>query len=224
MKHMKTLGLLVISAMALVAFVGTTSASAATKFTAGALGAKFKTTQIEADKFTVTGSNVECTNIAYGGGTEGEATTEEERKAGATNFKSNMQIVEPTYTGCSAFGFNEANGTSVKVEGCKYTLAINGDVIITPKTTTGSCKITISVENALANCMVSVFPQTVKGALSYATGASGNDIVITVNTSEVKAVVEKSTGFCPLTVAASHNSTYKAKTTVEAVGTTMMID
>jgi hypothetical protein len=224
MKHIKALGLLAISAMALVAFVGTTSASAATKFTSGALGASFKTTQIEKDKFTVTGSNLECTGITYGGTTEGVVTTAEERAGGATNFKATSQLLHPTFTGCTAFGFNEANGTSIKVENCKYTLNINGTVSILKTDTSKDCKITITIKNALAGCMVSLFPQEVTGALSYATGASGNDIVITVNTTTIKAKVEESSGFCPLTVAAEHSSSYKAKTTFEAVGTTLMVD
>ena len=208
MKHIKTLGLLAIAAMALVAFVGTTSASATTKFTAGKVGAKFITTQIEKDKFTVTGSNVEFSGIEYEGTTAALESTE--------------QTVMPVYSGCTAFGFS----ASVTPENCKYILTINGTVHIERTNTSTPCKITITVANVFAHCMVTVTaPQTVENALSYTNGAN-NDIVITTSTNAIKAMVEESTGLCPLTVdnEKEHTSEYHAKTTVQAEGTTLAVD
>jgi hypothetical protein len=207
MKNIKTLGLLAIAAMALVAFVGTTSASATTSFTASATGKKIVETTITNHVFTTTGSNTTCTNITYTGVTEGAAS-------GGLGFTSTTQKVTPKYEGCTAFGFS----ATVKNNGCEYVMNAAGSVLITPE----SCTLTILVENGLATCHVEVTGGQTVGGITIANGAA-NDLVITINSSGIKSHVTKSSGFCPLTVG-THTSSYTGKSTVQAEGASIAVD
>jgi len=207
MKNIKTLGLLAVMAMALVAFVGTTSASAATSFTASATGKKLVETTIEKHVFTTTGSKVECGNITYTGVTEGTAS-------GGLGFTSTKQTVTPDYKECTAFGFS----ATVTNNGCDYTLTPSGQVHIEP----ANCTLTISVSNFFATCHVEVTGGQTVGGVSYANGAN-DDIVVTINSAGIKSHVTKSSGLCPLTVG-THESTYTGKSTVQAEGAKIAVD
>lgn len=210
MKQMKTLGLLAVTAMALVAFVGTTSASAATKFTASALGKKLVETTKETHVFTITGSEVKCTNITFAGETEGKA-------GGGLGFESTGQKVTPTYEGCTAFGFN----ATITNNNCHFLLTPSGQVHITGV----NCEITILVKNVFAECHVHVTNELTIEGLTYEDDPEnpGKAITVTINASGIKSHVTKSTGLCPLTVG-THEGTYTGKSTISAEGASLSFD
>ena len=214
MKHIKTLGLLALAAMAVVAFVGTTSAAASTSFTTDALGKKIIETTIENHVFTTTGATTECSNITYTGVTEGAAS-------GGLGFTSTAQKVTPKYEGCTAFGFS----ATVTNTNCHYliTPGTPGSVHITKADPAGvPCEIHIVVNNVFAKCSVTVTgDQTISGVTT--TNGAANDLVVTINSSGIKSHVTESSGLCPLTVG-THEATYKGKSTVQAEGAKLAVD
>ena len=206
MKHMKTLGLLAIAAMALTAFVGVSSASAATKFTSTVSGAAISETTVKTHVFTVTGSEVKCTNITYTGTTNGTEATE--------------QMVTPKYEGCTAFGLP----ATVTVKNCTYNLKVSGSAVMEKVAAGEACEIVINASNIFGQCIVDVPAQTVNG-LTYSNDASNaNAIIVNINASGISDNVTKSTGVCPLTVGSHSNATYTGESTVTASGADLTID
>jgi hypothetical protein len=192
MRNMKILGLLVVSAMALVAFVGTSSASA-TAFTAGGAGEALKHTLVEDHVFTITGAEVECETVNFTGTTTGTSAA--------------SQLVVPSYDNCEAFGFA---GADVIENGCEFTF--------NAATTAGSTDATALLHGCgsesaadktkgiqisvvvpfFATCVVDVPQQSVAKAVHY-TNNGTKAVNIDVTATEVMADVTTSTGFCPLT-------------------------
>jgi len=207
MKHIKTLGLLAIAAMALTAFVGVSSASAATKFTSSVSGAAISETTLKTHVFTVTGSEVKCTNITYTGTTNGTEATE--------------QMVTPKYEGCTAFGLP----ATVTVKNCTYNLTIGGSAHMEKVNAAGeACEIVIKASNIFGECLVDVAAQTVNG-LTYSNDASNaNAIIVNINASNISDNVTKSSGVCPLTVGKHSTATYTGESTVTASGADLTID
>jgi len=202
MKHIKTLGLLAVAVMALAAVFGTASASAA-KFTAGKVGAAIEETTLKNHVFTITGSNTECTNISYTGATEA--------------LESESQMVTPSYSGCTAFGF----AATITNTNCTYTLTANKTVHI-QSTGGGTCSLTIRVNNVFAQCDVTVGVQNGLASVTYTNGAG--DLVVVVNISKISAKVNESSGLCPLTVGSHTTASYTGESTVKAAGTTIAWD
>ena len=203
MKHIKTLGLLAVAVMALAAFFGTASASAAT-FTAGASGKKINETTLANHVFSVTGNKTECTNITYTGSTEGTDTS--------------AQMVTPKYEGCTAFGF----AATVTVTNCTYNLLASGEVKVEKAGGAEACSITIKVNNVFAQCEVTIGAQNIASAVTYSNGSG--DIVVKVNASTIKDEVKVSSGLCPLTKGTHSNASYTGESTVQAEGTTLAFD
>jgi hypothetical protein len=202
MKHTKTLGLLAILALALAAFVGTSSASAAPQFTAGKTGAKILETTIENHVFTVNGQQVTCTNTEFAGTTLALAYA--------------VQKVSPTYKNCTAGGLE----ATVDTAGCVYELNANGNTTLTGCTKGG---ITIKVDlGFLAKCHVHIKNQTISGSVVYSNGL--NDVVTAIHGVGIHAEVTTSDGLCPLTVGTYTAGVYVGRSTVQAEGTTLTWD
>ena len=205
MKHIKTLGLLAIAAMALTAFVGVSSASAATKFTSSKVGAAISEATLATHVFTVTGSQTKCTNITYTGSTEA--------------LESATQKVTPKYEGCTAFGLP----ATVTVKNCLYNLAASGSAAMEKVNAEGeACEIVIKASNIFGECLVDVPAQTVNGLTFTNDGASA--LTVNINASGISDNVTKSTGVCPLTAGKHSNATYTGESTVTASGANIQVD
>jgi len=205
MRNMKMLGLLAISAMALVAFVGTSSASAAAKFTAEKAGNALSTTLVENHVFTVEGSAVECEEIAFNGETEGTATE--------------SQTVAPSYKKCKAFGFASA---TVNTGTCKFTFKAATDEASMATVNLSGCadatkgiQIEVNVP-FVAKCVVDVPHQSISSAVGYTNGA-GN-VTVKATATSVMNDVTTSTGLCPLKVGTNSTGAYNGASSVSAAG------
>jgi len=205
--QIKTLGLLAIAAMTLTAFVGVSSASAATKFTSTKAGAAISWSTLKTHVFTVTGSEVKCTTITYTGATNGTEATE--------------QMVTPQYDNCTVFGLP---GT-VTFKNCTYNLTISGAMHMEKINAAGeTCEIVFKGSNIFGECLVDVGAQTVNG-FTYSNDASNaNATIVNINASNISDNVTKSTGVCPLTVGKHTTATYTGESTVTASGADLTID
>jgi hypothetical protein len=194
MRNIKMLGLLVVSAMALAAFMGTSLASAETagKFTTGGPGENIVHSETANHVFEITGATVDCETTNFTGTTTGKEQTK--------------QTVSPSYNGCEAFGFAEAE---IHENGCELTFTAtttgvtgHADVHVegcgtgTSADKTKGIQITVVVP-FFATCIVDVPEQTVGTAVRYS--ETTKPINISVTASKVMADVTTSTGFCPLT-------------------------
>jgi len=197
MKHIRILGLLTLAAVAMTAFVGTSSSSAA-KFTAGKVGAKIGETTIWNHVVTVTGSSTSCSEISLAGSTEA--------------LEKETQKLVPSYAGCTAFGFS----ASVNTFGCTYTFAANGFVTLSGCTSGG---ITVTVNNIFAKCVVQIPNQTFIGVF-YTNGVG---LYVTFN-SFLSDEVKESSGLCPLTVGKHSNASYTGESKLLAEGTYLSWD
>jgi hypothetical protein len=206
MKHLQTFGLMVVAVMALVAFVGTTSASAA-KFTAGKVGAKFVGETKVKHVFSITGSSSECTNISFEGATEALETTE----------LSYMMTV----SGCTAFGFASTHVS----ENCKTIIHADGRTTIKPTfTELLPCVTKTIINNAFAQCEVVITNQEIPSKVSYTNSGTGHITLKFNGAANIAAEVTKSSGLCPLTVGKHTNAHYSGETTLKAEGTTLAWD
>lgn len=207
MKSIKTLGLLAVAAMAIAAFVGTSSASAAAKFTTSQQGASLSETTLEEHIFTVTNQQVKCDVITMSGTTAASGST--------------TQTVQPTYESCEAFGFT----ATVNTAGCSFTFAAATNAENHASATLSGCTaggITITVNIPfIAKCKVEVKNQTVTG-INYSNTAS--DIDVTVTAKGIHAEVTEDSGACPLSLGTHTDSTYTGKSTVQAEGATISHD
>jgi hypothetical protein len=210
MRNIKMLGLLAVSAMALVAFVGTTSASA-TAFTSGGAGEALKHTTTQPHVFTITGAEVECETINFTGTTTAPSAGE--------------QKVNPSYDNCSAFGFAEAE---VHENGCEFTfkaattgspghatVLLHGCGTGTDPDKTKGIQITVHVP-FFATCVVDVPEQSVDTAVRY-TNDGVKAVTVDITANKVMADVTTSTGFCPLTPgthSGANGGTYKGQSTI----------
>jgi len=208
MKNIKMFGLLAVSAMALIAFVGTSSASAVSTFTSSGAGVKISSSGVPVENhvFTVEGSAVECEEIEFKGETTGAS--------------AETQTVTPTYKKCKAFGF--ANAT-VTTGTCSFTFkaATDGAGMATVNlsncaNSTEGIKIDVNAP-FVARCIVDVPHQSVASAVSYTNSTptpSTMDVTVNVTASGIMNDVTTSTGLCPLKVGTNSTGAYTGKSTV----------
>jgi hypothetical protein len=224
MKHIKMLGLVAFSAMALVALLGTASASASS-FTSPAAGTTLKSKTLVQHIFTITNNQVKCSTTSFEGKTEGtKKQTEEEGKTG-TEVHTESQIVHPVYEGCEAFGFKE--GVTVTTKGCDYTFNANttaemGVVKVIDHTGETCTGIVIKVEIPFTKCVVSVGKQELASAVSYANNAG--KIKVKATATAIATNVTTSEGLCPLTTGlhtGANGATYTGESEVEAEGSSV---
>jgi hypothetical protein len=213
MKYVKILGLAAVAAMALAAFVGVASASAATEFHQTQSESVLHGAQMTSHVFTVEGSEVTCTNATFEG------------KAGAP-LSEPTQTVHPEYTGCTAFSIA---GATINTAGCKYTFSASTTLaggteapVSLTGCTAGFVNITVEAPFGLAKCVVHVpNNQTSINGQKYVNQVVGTKHVVEVitNSTNIEAEVITSTGFCPLKVTGKKvASVYKGTSTVEGNG------
>jgi hypothetical protein len=191
MKNIRTLGLVAVAAIAIVAFVGTSAASAA-KFTAGGTEALFTNT-IADHAIDITGAEVECETVSFSG----------TAWAGETSILT----MSPSYSKCKAFGFAEA---SILANGCElyfyaetefFSNHAIGNIDGCGDGSTGAVMkgIQVSVNVPFfATCLVDLPEQAIGGAVHY-TNIGGAGIAVDFTMEWINADVTTSTGFCPLT-------------------------
>jgi len=207
MKHLKKIGILVVAVVALSAVIGVNSASAFTMFNSTVSGAAISETTLQTHIFTVTGSEVKCTNITYTGTTGGTTTT--------------SQMVTPKYEGCTAFGLP----AHVTVNNCTYNLTIgtpSGNTTHMERVNAGlPCEITILAKNIFGECHVEITEQTVNG-ITF-TNDGGSAIIVTINAGGISDHVTESNGVCPLTKGTHTNATYTGESTITASGASISV-
>jgi hypothetical protein len=212
MKYAKILGLAAVAAMALAAFVGVASASAATEFHQTQSESVLHGAQMTSHVFSVEGSEVTCTTAVFTG------------KAGPL-FSESTQTVHPEYSGCTAFSIA---GATVNTAGCNYKFSsvtsLGGGTeapVELTGCTAGFINITVEAPFGLAKCVVHVPNQKGINGQTYAnkviTGPK-SVVEVTTKSNNIKTNVITSTGFCPLTAGKEPLSTYNGTSTVEGNG------
>jgi hypothetical protein len=157
MKNLKILGLALVAVFAMSAVVA--SAASATVFRSESTPTVLTGTQKAGtnDVFNTMGGTVTCENATYVGSVSGTSSTEAE--------------VEPTYSGCTAFGF--ANVT-IDVNKCKYKFTA-GSII--SGNFEGSVHIVCPekpIEVTAPGCTITVATQTpTGGTITYTNLGSG---------------------------------------------------
>jgi hypothetical protein len=188
MRNIKMLGMLAVSAMALAAFVGTTSAMAEKPgtFTFSKVGEELQHTELENHILAYTGAETDCATIDFNG---------------VTSSKTE-QVVVPSYKECEAFGFAEA---VVDTDSCVYTF--NATTTDTPghaavnlsdcSNATRGIQISVNVP-FFATCVVDIPEQSIDRAVRY-TNVNAKSLRVDWTASNIMLDVTTSTGFCPLT-------------------------
>ena len=204
MKRINKLGLLVVAAMAIAAFVGTSAASAETEgrftFTLGA-GQTLSTSVVKQHVFTVTGSEVKCNKVVYAGTTEGASVA--------------SQKVTPTYSECTAFGL-PATITNNKCH-IQLTATTNHAGHAEAHLTGEGCVITIQAKSIFGECHVEVTPQTI-GGIHYVNDPTDESVVVQITAEGMSDHVTKSSGVCPLSVGTHTNAKYTGEERVKVPG------
>jgi hypothetical protein len=186
MSYLKKIGPIVAVVMALAAFAGVASASAA-EFHASASGTSLNGTQTTSHVFSTQGNEVTCETATFSGSTEGTS--------------SPTQKMAPTYSGCTAFGFA---GATVNTEGCKYNFHASGTVDL-ESCTAGFINITVNVP-LFAKCVVHVPNQTGINGQTYTNQSPRTSLVVGTKSTNVSSTVVTSTGLCPLSTGAATSS------------------
>lgn len=217
------IGVIALAAMALVAFVGTSAASAANFHTSASAGSAITGSVAitkEGEKevkhnhvFKVTGNAVTCNTISFTGETTG-ATAETEK-------------VHPEYSNCTAFGFA---GATINTAGCQYVFnantTLNGGTEAAVNLTEctekgGKAGVTITVNVPfIAKCVARVPNQNGINGQKYGNMGStpSRDMTVTTKSTNITDEVVESTGACPLAVG-THNTANGNAATYEGVST-----
>jgi hypothetical protein len=169
---------LVLCAVAVCALsVALTAGASAAEFHASKVGGTLKGTQLNTQKFKVTGGTVECTKAATSGKTAA--------------LLAATQLVTVVYTGCSAFGLGatvtpaqyilNANGTSVVENNITITVAAASCSITVSPSGNGTLK-TVVYKNSAGK----IIEESAVTAITYTStggtcGASGNNGTYTGN-------------------------------------------
>jgi len=135
-RKFKVLGLAMVAVLAMSAVVA--SAASATNFTASSYPTSATASSpIGNDDFKTEAGSVECAAHFH---------------VGPLSKASETVTVNPTYTGCKAFGFLNA---TVNMNGCDYTFNVNGSVTVNCPAgksiiiTAGTCETTIGAQGPL---------------------------------------------------------------------------
>jgi hypothetical protein len=199
MKHLGTLGLAAMAALALTAMVGVSSASA-TEFHAtggttlrGVVGENPPSLNIE-------GTTVTCNTIAFSG-------TAPESGTSAT------QEMHPTYSNCTAFGIISA---VINTHNCEYKFNANTNTAALKSCPRGTA-IFIAANSGLGNCNVEVaenstnnaaINQAIGGQTFINMGTTGSNtatLTLNVNATNIVADVLENTGICPINSGVKNN-------------------
>ncbi|HET7122190.1 MAG TPA: hypothetical protein VFI17_13180 [Solirubrobacterales bacterium] len=213
-RNVKALGLALIAVFAMSAMVASAAQAenGVLDLRPGAAGTKVKINGAQVNKhvFTVTESNVEC-NVA------------EFQGIGEYETNATTLSVHPVYTGCTAFGFLNAN---VNTENCNYEGMANGAGESTEEGkmltwNTGEIKVvcsgtnTINI-NAAGVCEASVGSQTIANGLKFTnTTVEGKmDFDIIANKAPVKTKKNLDGFGCPFKEKGETTGEYTGPTTI----------
>jgi hypothetical protein len=207
MRNIKMLGLLAVAAMAMVAFVGTTSAAAEKPgtFTTGGPGEELQHTELENHVLSFTGSELDCETIDFNGTSTGASAAE--------------MSVTPVYSNCESFGFAEAE---VHENNCTFrykatTTGTPGHATVLLHNCiekTKGIQITVHVP-FFATCVVDIPEQSIDTAVRY-TNVNAKSVRVDWTASKIMFDVTTSTGFCPLTTgthSGANGANYKGAST-----------
>jgi hypothetical protein len=191
MRKTKMLGLLAVSAMALAAVVGTSSAMAEEPgtFTFAEAGEELQHTVIATQGFfTFTEADTMCQTIDFNGTTTGTSAAQ--------------QSVSPVFDECESFGFAEAevheNGCILTFEATTSGTPGHADVNLDNcADKTKGIQVTVHVP-FFATCVVDIPEQSIDRAVRY-TNVNAKSLRIDWTASKIMFDVTTSTGFCPLT-------------------------
>ncbi|HXR60471.1 MAG TPA: hypothetical protein VN732_04005 [Solirubrobacterales bacterium] len=154
MKNTRIIGVVAAAAMALTAFVGVASASAA---------------QFQAEQYpaTLSGQSLEAGRVVAGGYVYSNcySTLSGEATAASESLK-----VTPTWQSCTWLGFS---GVKINNGGCQFQLQANGTASIVGS----GCAISFSG----GGCSWQIGPQTASSAVTYANVGTGTSRKIRVN-------------------------------------------
>jgi hypothetical protein len=213
MKYARLLGVAVVAAMALTAFVGAASASAA-KFHSTVSNVAVSGSQVGEHVFTTQGQKVTCKTATFTGNAEGT--------------ESEIQKVHPEYGTCTAFGFE----AKVNTAGCMYkfnantTLASGTEAPVALEGCT-SGHVTISVEIPfVATCEVQV-PVTGNSAINgqkyvnKPNNTTHENIEVVTSSTNIVSNVTKASGLCPLHTETGAISKYEGHTLVKPASGTI---
>jgi len=200
MNHLKKLGLMALALTAVMAVAGVASASAS-QFTASATGILISGGQTTEHVISVEGSEWGCEDVELTG--ETEATS------------SSTQALHPAYSGCVAFGFQQA---VVDTSGCEFVFDAAGGMSL-QGCTNGYMSIEIeSIFNT--HCLVrfgDYDPEEeagVNGAIDNVGYADNEDGTVTASfaANNIHYEVLISTGFCPLSEGSGDTAGYTGST------------
>jgi hypothetical protein len=153
-------------------------------------------TQEETDSFTTTAGKISCKEIKYLGAWVGTTST---------SF-----VAEPTFSGCTAFGF----GATVNTNGCDYEFHSNGSVDIQSCETAAGIIITANPTGTI-KCVVKIPAQFTLGGATYKNIGAGTtrELTIEASLSALSYSEEAGTGLgaCKSTVVNPTNGTYSGK-------------
>lgn len=182
MRNVKIWGGALVAACLGAAILANTAVAA--EFHSNAANASIKGTQLGSSVITVDGSTVTCTtNTLSGTGSASKTWTE--------------QDLQPTFSGCTAFGFA---GSTVNTTGCNFEVNSNSTNANLEDCTNGGMTIHVSAFFGTTTCHVFLPNQSGIGNWSWPTGDSTDTTsTIEVVASDVHYTVLASTGFCPLT-------------------------
>jgi hypothetical protein len=204
MKPTKRLFCLAVAALSVLVCVGPATATAA-QFTASGSGISISGGQTTTHVLSIGGAEMTCETVTLSGETEGSVY--------------GSQAVHPTYEGCTMFGFI---GPTVDTTGCEYVFdaaTVGGEAGLALENCSNGY-IEIEVESIFnTHCRVrfgdydSGLEEGVNRAIngiSYAD--NGGTVTAIVGATNIYAVADISTGFCPIAAGTYTDAEYSGST------------
>jgi hypothetical protein len=200
MRKIRTMGVALVAVLAMTA-VAASAAHAAENLTAPGFSSVILTAEASGEqKFTVDKGIVNCTSVSI------------EKKT--VSVPTNVIEVEPTYSGCKAFGF----AATVNFRSCKYKFTTTGAnkeaTVEIVGCATGAAN-EIEITNVGNNCKVNVPPQTLGQTVKFdneGTGA-GQDLKLTANLTTI--TYTEHGGSCSHDGVLTNNGAYVGNATIK---------
>lgn len=195
-RYLKVLGLAFVAVLAMSAFASA-AASAAQFMSEGNVSGSITADQEASNPhvFTVDGTEVKCTTAHF-------ATM------GAVPSPTATITVHPEYSGCTAFGFVNAEVTTT---GCDYVLHADGGIDIVQGASTPTCN---GIKVHALTCTVVVGTQNGLSAVSYENLAGGK-VRIKASVKNIAANRTEDGFLCPLSGTGPATGSYSGNTIAE---------
>jgi hypothetical protein len=146
--------------------VVTASAAQAAQFTSAVEDTFLTGEQKTQNVFTTNAGEIKCNTVKFEATTKGTAD-------GGLGFTSPTVKVHPTYSGCTAFGFE----MKVDMNSCEFEFSASGTASIVNCPSTAPITVTIPI----AGCTTTIANQGPLGAISYSNEGSPSSILVTFN-------------------------------------------